>query len=283
MKISEIITEASKDWNERVRAERELRAMLKGRAWTSFSADEIKQAKKLVSIMGRRYQIYLDRWNTTAGIIFDKMVQGYREGQAGSGQMPEFTGRATTAKDMANQIAIQTGGRYEYKYPRTWTTGYGDRYKDPSDHIRYSDKNAYDDAWAWLESKGKKVYYHDNAKVLNTAIQIGRYIAEPASITRGPFSDNPQTEYLISIRTAKVINQAVRTQADLTDQQAAALKDIAATKNASSMNLIKSLLAVMQGQQDVKQVIAKSQKLDPRDKAKLDSIIAGAQNFKEPE
>lgn len=288
MKIKDIITEASKDWNERGAAEREIQKMLytadgKGRGWDSFTADEVKKAVKLSKITGRRTTMYIPGYQRglTVGSAVDQMVKGYREAQASSGQMPEFTGRASTTRDMTDQIAMQTSGRYLHRGGRTWTTGYGDRYKDPTDHIQYPTREAYDDAWAWLESKGKKVYYRDSFKTLQTAIQIGRYIAEPASVTRGAFRGDPQTDHLISVRTAKVINQAVRTQVDMTDQQAAALKDIADTENANAMAQIQAMLAILQGQDDVKKVIASSQKLDPRDKAKLDAIISGAQNFKD--
>jgi exonuclease VII large subunit len=69
--------------------------------------------------------------------------------------------------------------------------------------------------------------------------------------------------------------------ADVTDQQAAALRDIAATKNKNSLELIKAMYDIFQGQQDVRRIIDNSKKIDPRDKAKLDSIIAGAGDFQE--
>jgi hypothetical protein len=200
----------------------------------------------------------------------------YREAQIQSGTMPEFQGRANTAADMARQIAQQTRGRYDYNFPRTWTTGYGQRYRDPQDYIVYPDEQSYEDAWQWIQGKGQKVHYYDNFKHLNTAIKIGRYIVEPASFTRGAFSDTPETTHRMSVRLAASINQGVRTKADITDQQAAALKDIAATKNANAMTGIQAIMSILQGEADIKRVIDNSRKIDPRDKAKLDAIIAAA-------
>jgi len=78
------------------------------------------------------------------------------------------------------------------------------------------------------------------------------------------------------VRLAASINQGVRTKADITDQQAAALKDIAATKNANAMTGIQAIMSILQGEADIKRVIDNSRKIDPRDKAKLDAIIAAA-------
>lgn len=275
------LNEVSSDWIERNRAQSKIVNLIKSKeSWLDFDINDINELKKLVKITGRAETIY---GQGTAGDILDKMIHYYRLNQAKSGQMPPFTGVATTATDMAKQIAIQTNGTYDRRFGRTWITGYGQRYKDPSDYIEYRTKDDYDSAWQWLESKGKKVYYYDNFKHLNTAIKIGKYIVEPASVTRGAFSDNPETTHAVSVRSAATINQSVRRQADISDQQAQALKDIAATKNQNAIEGIKRILSVLRGEQDIKNIIDNSKKIDPRDKAKLDAIIAGAKNFNEPD
>ena len=48
------------------------------------------------------------------------------------------------------------------------------------------------------------------------------------------------------------------------------------------MDKIKSILGMFKSQQEAQRVIAQSGKIDPRDRARLNAIIAGAANFKEP-
>jgi hypothetical protein len=279
------LQEVSKDWRERSSAEDKIGKIVASRKnWDQFTIDDINEIKKLIKITGRASVIYggkgYDRLGTAGGIL-DRMIHNYRLNQAKSGKMPQFTGSATTARDMARQIAMQTNGRERQRYAIVWTTGYGQRYKDPSDFIEYKTEEDYDSAWDWVQSKGKKVYYYDHFKHLNTAIKIGKYIIEPASYTRNAFGNNPETTHRISVRTARIINQAVRTQADISDQQAAQLKDIAATKSANAVEGLKLLLNLFKGEEDIKSIIDNSKKIDSKDKAKLDQIIAGAKDFKD--
>lgn len=280
------INEVSKDWRERSDAEDKIGELYVNRGkWSKDPLALINELKRLVNITGRAMTVYGGREYQklgTAGKLLDKVIYEYKLNQMRSGQMPQFTTAAGSAYDMARQIAMQTNGDTRQKYARVWTTGYGQRYKDPSDFIEYKTEEDYDSAWDWVQSKGKKVYYYDHFKHLNTAIKIGKYIIEPASFTRGVFSGNPETTHQLSVRTAAVINQAVRRQADISDQQAMALKDIASTKNANAIEGLKLLMNVLKGEEDIKSVINNSKKLDPRDKAKLDQIIAGAKDFKEP-
>jgi hypothetical protein len=287
MRAQEFVTEVSQDWAEINAAAKEVAKIYLKNHKTKFKKirpDDIKKMAALAKITGRASTVWLDgpniRGNRSVGYMLDDMVDRYRELQIQSGQMPEFTGRAPTAGDMALQIAQQTRGQARYQRGRTWTTGRGSRYRDPEFFVEYPDESALDDAWQWLESRGKKVYYKDSFQYVVTAIKIGRYVVEPASFTQGPFSGSPETTHRISIRSAASINQGVRTQVDITDQQAAALSDIAATKNATAMASIQAIMSVLQGEEDIKRVIDNSRKIDPRDKAKLDAIIAGAGNFR---
>jgi ParB-like chromosome segregation protein Spo0J len=282
------ISEVSQDRAEINRAAEQIAKILdgsKGTQWGDYTLEQLKQIQQLAKITGRRYSIWQSKKlgrEMRVGSIIDLMSEFVQKKQRDSGQMPEFTGRAATAKDMAKQIALQTNGQAEWRHGTTWTTGYGRRYKDPQDYVAYgSDKAAYDDAWKWVEGKGKKVHYKDNFGDLKTAVQIGNYIIQPSTKTRGPFSDNPTTEYSVSVRSAKAIGQPTRTKQDITDQQAAAIRDIANTRGENAMQMIKALINVLDGEKDVQRVIDQSKKIDPKDKAKLDQIIAGAGGFRE--
>jgi hypothetical protein len=289
MKAHEIITEASRDPEQIKQAAREIAQMVlkfRENQFSQITADDVKKMNQLVKITGRGYNIS-DRPYTfgntlgRAGDLLDRVMVNYRKSQFSSGQMPEFTARAPTASDMAQQVAIQTGGKYQYQRPQTWSTRSGQRYRDPSDFIVYKDKDSFDDAWEWLQSKGKPARYYDRSGNLVSVLKIGRYIFDESSETTGFFSGSPETKYRISVRAASSMSSGGRTVADVTDQQAAALRDIAATKNKNSLELVKAMYDVLQGQQDVQRIIDNSKKIDPRDKAKLDSIIASAGDFRE--
>lgn len=282
MKINEILSEAA-DPQQRVDAANEIKQILSSKDYDQFNIDEIKKLQQLVRIAGRAKLFFDNDWGSwrKVGDAVDGVVNAYRKNQAASGQMPEFTGRATNSGDLARQIGLQTGGYHRWFSPRTWTSSNGQRHRDPSDHVVYDTEEQYDDALEWLENKAKKVYYRDHFNHLNTAYQIGRYIVEPNSFTANAFSDNPKTMYRLSVRAASALKGNTRTVVDMTDQQAAALKDIADTKNANALEGIKLIMQLFKGQEDVKSIIDNSKKIDPRDKAKLDAIIAGAQGFKE--
>jgi hypothetical protein len=49
------------------------------------------------------------------------------------------------------------------------------------------------------------------------------------------------------------------------------------------MQMIQAMVNVLQGEDNIKQIIDNSKKITPQDKAKLDAIIAGAKNFEEPQ
>lgn len=272
----------SKDFAERHYAAREIEKILDNLLSSespNVTPEIFKKIKELVAITGRSQDI---RYFGSAGELLDQLVDMYRQSQIRSGQMPQFTGRASAARDMARQIANQTRGTYRYIKPQTWTTRFGQRYRDPADYVVYPDQQSYDDALEWIENKGKKVRYRDNFGGLTDATQIGSYIIEPSTFTQDAFSDKPQTTHRISVRLAKTINQGGREQIDITDQQAAALQDIASTKSQNAIQSIQLILKVLQGEQNIKQIINNSKKITPQDKAKLDAIIAGAKNFQEP-
>jgi hypothetical protein len=250
---------------------------------TDLTSDEAKRAVEIGKILGRGSSIYNDWGRMSIGQMIDDIVIKARKSAFRGGNLSQFTGQSPSTNDLAQQIAIHTNGRYYYKRGITWTDNYGRRRKDPNDYVEYRDEDSYNDALAWIESKGKKVHYRDRGNTLHTATQIGKFIVEPSIRVEGVFSDSPTTSYAISVRSVKAIGSGGRTKADISDQQAAALTDLARTKTDNAMNGIRSILSILQGEQDVKSVIDNSKKLDTKDKAKLDAIIAGAANFKEPD
>jgi hypothetical protein len=248
---------------------------------TDYTPEEISQLQKLAKILGRARKFSTGRFRgTSIGQVLDRLVAQSRLQQRDSGQLPDFSGRATTTADMGQQIALHTNGNYYRSKGTTWTSGRtGQRTRDANDYIKYNDKKSLDDAWTWVQSKGKQVHYRDNFNHLQTAVQIGSFIVEPNTVTRNVFGGNPDTEHGLSVRSVKSLSQWSRKREDITDQQAAALQDIAQTKNINAMSGLKMLMSLFKGEQDIKQIIDSSKKIHPSDKAKLDQIIAGAKNF----
>jgi hypothetical protein len=284
--IFESLMEIEKDPEQRRKALAQLFAMYNRKDiknWSDYSDEDLAAARAAVKIAGRKHDIGKQRRFTTGNFI-DAMERGAMERQKSSGSLPAFTGKASTAKQMAEVVAAHTNGQYYYKFGRVWTSGIGQRTKDPEDHIQYKTEEDLESAWEWIQSKGKQIHFKENPRgSLITGIQIGRYLLQKATLVRGAFSSTPETTYLISVRTAKIANTAGRTKLDITDQQAAALRDIAQTKSNNVMGKLKAIMSLFQGEEDVKQIIDNSKKINPQDKAKLDAIIAGAGSFKEPQ
>lgn len=294
MRASEILREAKKksySWDEEVKARKELAKIFVDVYYNNLQVtpELLKQVKNNIAVVGRRGEIPYTgpkgnysrvTVRNLASIIMDK----YYEQSKKSGKLPAFVANLPTAKDMASQIAAHTNGSYTWRNPTTWTTGYGQRYRDPEDHIRYKTEEDYEDAWEFLSNLGTKVYYRDSFKSLRTAIKIGKFIVEQASTVMGVFGDDPVTTHMLSVRTAGVINKAVRTQVAISDQEANTLKDIAATKSKDNMEAIKLMISWMKSKNDVEaalKAVADSSKLDANVKATIDKIVAGAKDFKE--
>jgi hypothetical protein len=246
--------------------------------YSEFTPEDLQKILELSKITGRREKLTK---GATVGQVIDDIKNALLEKSKKQGTLPEFTGRASTAYDLANQIAAHTNGEYLFSKGRTWTTGYGSRFVDPSDFVQYKDKASYDDAYEWVASKGKQIHYQQGSSV-RTAIQIGKFAVEQSIKEYGVFSSSPRVVYTLSVRSASSLAQGTRTKVDITDQQAASLKDIADTKNANSFELIKTILGTIKGEQEIKRIIDQSSKITPSDKAKLDKIILGAANFTEP-
>jgi hypothetical protein len=278
------LDEVSKDYKEIDQAEREIEKIVSGKQrWAEFTPEEYAKVLALSKITGRRHKM---SWRTKiegtpVGTVLELMSRYIQRNQRDSGQMPEFSGRASTTSEMANQIAVQTNGTYKREMGRVWTDGLGRRNKDPSDFIEYDTEQDKASAMEWLESKGKKIHWKERNGSVQSGTQIGKYVIENADTTMGYFSDNPVTTYKLSVRLATTMNSGVRQRQDITDQQAASLKDIANTKNNNAMQMIRAVMDMVQGEQEIKKIIDQSKKINPADKTKLDKIIAGAGDFKD--
>ena len=188
--------------------------------------------------------------------------------------MPEFTGKASTTELLAKIIAEYTNGKYASKWGRVWTTGFGQRTKDPEDHIKYQTEEDFESAWNWIKSKGKEVHFKESPRSeLKTAVKIGKFLLQRAVTVYRPFSDDSETEYLISVRTANIVNKAGRIKQDITDEQAAALRDIANIKTDNQLKKIKEILNLLKNEKDIKNTINNSEKINLDDKNKLNNII----------
>jgi len=128
-----------------------------------------------------------------------------------------------------------------------------------------------DRAWADLQQRGKRVYIKDSRdQPPITYVQIGKNLITPSTRTLGVFGSNPETTYALSVQTTSILRNSLRSKQDISDQQAAQLQDIAATRTANTMAKINAILKMFRSEQEAKQAIDQSRKLDPQIKAKLE-------------
>lgn len=288
MRANEFLMEAA-NWGEKDAARKQLEQLFNRVCYKQNNAKPLapeeleptlKQAAQLLKITGRAYKGWGNGWS--AGYLYDHIIVEIRKILAKSGN--NIFPNAKTTIGFAKELAAYYGGSYTWRNPTVWFRSTGGKYADPSTHVEFDSKEKLNDVLIDLEKHGKRVYVKEHPdSAPRTYIKIGGLLITNSSSTRGPFSDNPQTKHTLSVQTTKILNNYLRTKQDITDQQAASLQDIANTKNANATEMIKAIMGVLQGEQEVKQVIAQSQKINPKDKAKLDAIIAGAKDFKEPQ
>jgi hypothetical protein len=156
---------------------------------TDYTPEEISQLQKLAKILGRARKIIGGKFTgMSIGQVLDKLEDNSRLKQRDGGKMPDFTGRATTTADMGKQIALHTNGNFYTSQGKTWTSGRtGQRIRDANDYIKYNDKKSLDDAWAWVQSKGKKVNYRDNFNHLQ--FFGARYRSQNSEEYNGPVNE----------------------------------------------------------------------------------------------
>lgn len=238
----------------------------------------LAQATQLAKRLGK-FKPYGDGWPTQA--MYNRIVIGIRAqlAQHGNQIFPD----SKSVRWFAEQLASYYGARVRQTSPMRWTRSTGGSYYDPANYVEFGSKQQRDQAWADLQSRGRRVYIKDHpTEAPDTYVQIGKVLITPHTRVRGAFSDEPETTYALSLQSTGILRNSMRSKQDITDQQAAALQDIAATRNANAMDKIKAILKIFKSQEEAKQAIAQSSKIDPTIKAKLDAIIAGAANFKEP-
>ena len=289
MRASDFLTEKA-TWGEKEAAHKQLEQLFSRVYYKQNNAKPLKpeelepvlkQAAQLLKITGRAYKGWGSS-NYSSGYLYDNIVVEIRKILAKSGN--NIFPNAKTTIGFAKELAAYYGGSYTWRNPTVWSRSTGGKYADPSAHIVFDSEEKANDVWADLEKHGKRVYIKDSPdSAPRTYIKIGGLLITWSSRTRGAFSNNPETEHSFSVQTTKILNNYLRTKQDITDQQAASLQDIANTKNANATEMIKAIMNVFRGEQEVKQIIAQSQKINPKDKAKLDAIIAGAKDFKEPQ
>lgn len=291
MKIKDIITENKPKYSirERDAAAEELASMYLA-VDDELTPELMKKAKKLAAVSGKNNIIYYNdpedkdnKYKFRVGDLLQRLYSRYLSQSKKSGKLPPFSASGLTTKSFAETISAHTNGEYDFIHSPAWVTGLGQRHRDPEDHIVYRTDEDLESAWEFLQSKGKKVYFREGS-ILITAIKIGKFIVEKASVTKGVFTDSPSTTYMLSVRSASVINKAHRVQVEISDQEAHRLTDIAATKNKNSMKAIKMMLQWLQSKEDADaalKAITDSPKIDPKVKSILDDIVAGAKNFKE--
>lgn len=125
-----------------------------------------------------------------------------------TGNLPEITPAAPTAKALAKKLALYTGGSYTWKNPTTWTTSHGWKHRDPSDHVEYPSERAFENAWAFMANAAEPVSYRDHLNTSRTGLKFGRYLLKRASTIK--FNANGGVEnFLISVRTTAALNNLV--------------------------------------------------------------------------
>jgi len=293
-----LVSEVSGNWEERRKAAKDLYNLymeLQDGKLTDL-IQVIKQAKELLKISGRRggFRRY---WTTRqgleghqdveAGLVFDAIKKYINQRTVSSGQAIPFPKGSETAKAFIDQLALHFKAfNSEVKYfpsARTWTMSGGGRVSDPKLALQFSNLEDRDNAWEEISKYGKKVYikgaFRNDAPELH--IKIGKFVLIPGQSSTSLFGNEPSSEFYIYVQSSGIMKNPLTPRVDITDQQAASLQDIAATKSANALAGIKAIMAVLQGQNDVKRIISQSQKIAPQDKAKLDAIISGAKNFKD--
>ena len=237
----------------------------------------MQQAKKLAAQLGK-FKPYGER---TAAFLYNRIVIGLRAQlvQSGNRIFPD----ATSPRWFAAQMASYYNGYHRETSPRRWSRSTGGSYSDPANYVEFNSAKERDQAWADLQQRGKRVYVKDSSdSAPQTYVQMGKVLITPSTRTSNVFGSNPETAYALAVQSTSILRNSIRSKQDITDQQAAALQDIAQTRTANTMDKIKSILGMFKSQQEAQKVIAQSGKIDPRDKARLNAIIAGAANFKEP-
>lgn len=252
--ISNIITNVRKKLSYTRHLELELVKIHKHQNKTTL--EDVKQAKAIAKKLGKDYVITINGEAFTVDWYVNQIIQNSRRSQFLSTAGLKFDGKATSSRDLAEQIAIHTHGTYETKRGREITTETGQKIKDPIDFVVYSRYYDFEKANDWISSKGEKISYYNEYNVLTNGIKIGKYVIRDATLTLGLSGKCPKKIHSLSVS----IRPCIKTS-NLSDCLGNVCVDIA----------------------DIKRVIDQSKKLVLQDQAKLNAIVASAENFKEIE
>ena len=134
-----------------------------------------------------------------------------------------------------------------------------------------------------MKEKGKRVYLRTKySDKIREYVKIGKFL-----VSSNQLHSRHGSEYYIEIMTSSGQKRGIyRQQADITDQQAQFLMDIARTQSDQAWKMIQAYadsLSLSSDKQELQKTIDSSEKLDPNTKLKLDKIIQGAKDFKEPD
>jgi len=286
MKIHQIITEARSTYDEKFAAWRSLQDMhlsltkAKSKAKIAGRAPALlKDAQKFVKIAGPSFSFSRE---PTAGTLYSKIYDILTKSHG----VKEFPKPISTTA-FANGIASYYGGKYVWRNPTKWMRSSGGSRVDPSDTVQFSNVQDRDAAWEDLKTRGKKVYIQDRHMdhAPHMYLQFGSILVEKKTGTRpGAFGDKPEWVYELLFQTTSILRNYLRIKHDITDQEAATLRDIADTKTKNTIEKLKNILQILREPErdPALQKIIDSTKIDPKTKDTLANIIAGAKDFKEP-
>lgn len=209
-----------------------------------------------------------------------KIIEIIFEESAASDEPAEFpSGRKSTIKEFTKNLAQyfhSFNAWANLRFHRTkWTMSTGGTHYDPQYYVQFDNQQDRDDAWQDITNRAKLIHTKDpyNRKSVTTYAKIGKFLLKPYSTGYGP---------CISVSTTSILRNMITQQIDITDQQAAAIRDIISTKNKNAIDGIKAIISWANSEQEVKKILDNSNKLSANDKSTIDRILAGAKNFREP-
>lgn len=265
----------------------------------------LPRAKKLAKQLGRRTSVYgyvktdyptpgQERYySSKVGRMIDELENRAYNQQLKSGVSPIFpAGNEASMKQFANNLARYFKGfnaRPDYLRGCTHVTSFGQRYRQSQYGVKFNTQEDLNDAWEIIKEKGKRIYlrtvlYSAELGNLSEFVKIGKYLVRPYFYQQG-FRDPER--YLEIITVSGMQKGKFYKQIDISDQQAQQLIDIANTRFDNVFKQLELLIKVLNAQDQskdvIKQAIDSSNKIDLATKAKLNKIIAGAKDFKEPD
>lgn len=258
-----------------------------------LTPDEIKQlisnAAADVKLVGRTTKTW--RSDYDAGNLHDLIVRLGRDLLVSANQSLDFpSGRENIARaftDYLSQYFSSIGIKNIARsfYGRRWTVSSGGSHRDPQNGLEFFSEEDFNRAWETLKSRGKRIYLRGvfRSDPPQEYIKIGKFLLSQGGRVLGAFGNNPTYERYIYVQSASIMRNPLTPKLEISDQQAATLHDIAATRSATAIEKIKQLFGYLEDRDKIRDLISKSEKIAADDKAKLDAIIRGAKDFTDDE